>query len=92
MHRNLKPVWKPFEINVADVGGYDNPIRIQVFDHERSGEHNRVFFFFFGDIYIFSYIFWYDNFFSLVIRNCIKNSFLVLVQPFYVVEKKKYYF
>eukprot|EP01124_Arcella_intermedia_P015485 TRINITY_DN2199_c0_g1_i6.p1 TRINITY_DN2199_c0_g1~~TRINITY_DN2199_c0_g1_i6.p1 ORF type:complete len:1061 (-),score=210.50 TRINITY_DN2199_c0_g1_i6:188-3025(-) len=40
--KNLKPVWKPFELNVSEFGGYDNPLIIQIWDHERSGIHNYV--------------------------------------------------
>lgn len=38
----IKPVWNAFELNVSEFGGYDNPLVIQVWDHERSGAHNYI--------------------------------------------------
>jgi len=39
VRRDLDPEWNPFEIEVKEVGGMENNIVVQVFDHERSGRH-----------------------------------------------------
>eukprot|EP01125_Pyxidicula_operculata_P008851 TRINITY_DN2932_c0_g1_i1.p1 TRINITY_DN2932_c0_g1~~TRINITY_DN2932_c0_g1_i1.p1 ORF type:complete len:1155 (+),score=289.25 TRINITY_DN2932_c0_g1_i1:9-3473(+) len=38
----LKPVWNSFDLNVADFGGYDNDLKVQVWDRERTGLHNFI--------------------------------------------------
>eukprot|EP01129_Flabellula_baltica_P006005 TRINITY_DN2211_c0_g1_i10.p1 TRINITY_DN2211_c0_g1~~TRINITY_DN2211_c0_g1_i10.p1 ORF type:complete len:1371 (+),score=313.30 TRINITY_DN2211_c0_g1_i10:80-4192(+) len=37
-----KANWNSFELDVLDVGGFDTPLRIEVYDYERSGTHNFI--------------------------------------------------
>jgi hypothetical protein len=42
--RNLNPVWPTFTVSLQKLcnGDYDRPLRIEVFDHEKSGNHKLM--------------------------------------------------
>jgi len=39
---NLSPNWKPFSINAVDVGGFDAPFTVEVYDFDSDGGHDII--------------------------------------------------
>ncbi|KAH3756955.1 hypothetical protein Pelo_11264 [Pelomyxa schiedti] len=40
--KNLNPVWKPFMLNLSDIGGVDSPFTITVYDWDADGAHDLI--------------------------------------------------
>lgn len=40
--KTTDPHWKPFNLNVKDVFGYDNPFTITVYDSDKDGGHDLI--------------------------------------------------
>jgi hypothetical protein len=40
--QNLSPSWKPFRLNLADVGGLDGEFEIRAYDYDEGDEHDLI--------------------------------------------------
>jgi hypothetical protein len=39
--KNLNPKWTEWELDLAEIGGLDEPFTIEVFDWDKDGDHGR---------------------------------------------------
>jgi hypothetical protein len=40
--KDLNPKWKPFEINLEDVGGMDGLFTVECYDWDADGSHDLI--------------------------------------------------